>query len=391
MTFDLGRAGDPYALFAGLRAQGSVVPIGPDLWCVTRYRAADALLRDRRATSGPIARRYREALPPGAARDEMSHRINFMDPPDHVRVRRLALTAFTHRRIAELRPRVETFAADLLDGIGPADEVELLEAFAHPLPSRVISELLGVPVADRDQLSRWTEEVTPLLGVEVEAEEMRRALAASQAFATYVERLLEERRRRPESDLLSARVAAHDGEQRLSRPEILSLVVTLYSAGHRTTRDLFANGLSVLLRHRDQWERVRRDPAKVPRAVEEFLRFETPTLYVGRVPCEPIDLDGHSLPAGQAVIVLVGSANRDPDRFEDPDRFDVDRDQGEALSFAAGPHYCLGAALARMEVEVMLGAVARRWPDLELADDPLEWRCRGPFRGLAALRVRPGG
>lgn len=392
---DIATSADPYDVYARLRAAGSVARSPSGFWFVSGYVAANQAMRDRRMTSGPIADRYRMALPPGAARDEMAHRINFLDPPDHPRVRGLVQSTFTPKRLADLRPWIDRQADALLDEVvvgleeGPVD---LLAAFAHPLPSLVISEMLGVPDADRDQLTEWTEAVTPLLGIELEPEQKARAIDASEQFAAYARALLDERLVHPGTDLLTAMVqaSAADGEvgATLLEPELLSLVVTLYSAGHRTTRDLFTNGLATLLAHPDQWEALTADPGLVPGAVREFLRFETPTLYVARVPAEPVELDGVTIGAMEPTLILLAAANRDPAVYRDPETFAITRDEAQPLSFAAGAHHCLGANLARMEAEVMLGAVARRLPGLVV--DPggsPAWHQRGPFRGLDALWV----
>lgn len=391
-TFDpgwLAELADPYPLLRALQEHGAVVVTKTSLGCVVGYDAADTILRDRRFLSAPLGQRYRSLLPPGAARDELAHRINFLDPPDHPRVRGIIAKVFTPTRVRALQPWAEGLAETLLDR-APLDDgtVDLRAGLAHPLPSLVISELLGVPSSDRDTLTEWTEAVTPLLGVTIADDERDRALAASESFAAYVRELLEDRRRAPTDDLLTALVNAHDNNERLSEPELLSLVVTLYSAGHRTTRDLFCNGLHALLGAADQYDVLARGDANVATAVQEFLRFSTPTLFVARVPMEPVELGGVQLRAWSPVLIFLATANRDPARFADPDRFDVRRAEAAPLSFAVGPHVCLGASLARLEAEVMLSAVVQRWPSLRLAEPAPAWWNSGPFRGLTHLRVQ---
>ncbi len=360
--------------------------------CVIGYATADEVMRDSSFRSGPIAERFHKLLPSGSARDELSHRINFLDGEDHTRVRDLVQRAFTPARVRDLRPFVESKAEELLDAAEEARAhnatIDVRASFAHPLPSLVISEMLGVPLADRDRLTEWTEAVTPLLGVEIPEGKIDRALDASRDFAAYAAELLEERRRHPGNDLLTAMVEVTDGHERLSREELLSLVVTLYSAGHRTTRDLFCNGLLSLLRHPEQYAAIVADSSLVPGAINEFLRFETPTQYVARVPVMDVEIAGASLAAFTPALILLAAANRDPARFSEPDRFDISRDEGASLSFASGPHHCLGAALARMESEVMLSAITRRWPRLALAEPAPRWWSSGPFRGVDQLCVR---
>jgi cytochrome P450 len=286
-------------------------------------------------------------------------------------------------------------AEDLLDAIeARARETgeksfDIRADLAHALPSLVISEMLGVPLADRDQLTEWTEAVTPLLSVQMPTDQLATALEASEHFAAYAAALIAKRRAAPGDDLLTAMLQVKDGNERLSREELLSLVVTLYSAGHRTTRDLFTNGLYSLLQHTEMYTAIVQDKSRAPGAINEFLRFETPTLYVGRVPTEAAEIAGVPVPAYSLVIILLAAANRDPQHFKDPNRFDIARDEGPPLSFAAGPHHCLGAALAWMEAEVMLIAVTRRWPRLAVSGPPPAWWSSGPFRGLTHLRVEP--
>ena len=386
---DLARVADPYPLLARVRAAGPVVQLASGFWAVTGYDAALETLSHRGCGSSPIAMRYLDGLPAGAARDEMSRRINFLDPPDHHRVRSLVSKAFTPRRITDLVPWIAATADRLLDELGAADELDLLQRFAHQLPSLVISELLGVPIADRDRLTGWSDAVAPLLGLHVSPADRERAIAAAEDFHAYLDALLDERRRRPGADLLSALLAAEEDGQRLDRAELESLAATLYSAGHRTTRDLFTNGMSVLLTEPDRYRQVVQGRWSAAAVVEEFLRYETPTLFVVRVPLEALTIHGVAVGAGQPVLVLLSAANRDPAVFDEPDRFRPGRSGATALSFAYGAHYCLGASLARAEAEIMLAAVARRWPALELAKDrPLRWHQRGPFRGLDELVVR---
>jgi cytochrome P450 len=319
----------------------------------------------------------------------MSHRINFLDPPDHPRVRSVVSKAFTPRRIALLRPWMEATTEQLLDTLEGVERVDLLRRFAHQFPSLVISELLGVPIADRDRLTGWSDAVAPLLGIRVDPDDKARAIAAAEEFHAYLGALLDERRRHPGEDLLSALLVAEESGQRLEHVELLSLAATLYSAGHRTTRDLFTNGMSVLLREPSRFRQVVAGTWTVPSVVEEFLRFETPTLFVARVPLEPVTIGGVAIGAWEPLLVFLSAANRDPAVYEAPDTFRPGRAGPPALSFAFGAHYCLGASLARSEAEVMLAAIARRWPDVALAaDEALRWHQRGPFRGLDALVVR---
>lgn len=383
---DLEQVDDPYPVLAAVRAEAPVLALDSGFVAVTGHAEALDALRDPGCGTAPIAARYLDGLPPGAARDEMSHRINFLDPPDHPRVRGLVSKAFTPRRVAALGPWMAETADRLLDDLVGAGEVDLLAAYAHQLPSLVISELLGVPAADREALTGLSDATAPLLGVRVADDERAAAIAAAEEMHAYLGALLDERRAAPGDDLLSALLAAEEDGERLARVELLSLAATLYSAGHRTTRDLFTNGLSVLLSDPAQWSAVAGGDWAVATVVGEFLRYETPTLFVARIPYEPIELGGVPVEPFAPLLVYLAAANRDPAAYDDPDAFRPGRAGPAPLSFAFGAHYCLGASLAKAEAEVMLGALAERAPDLALTGE-LHWHQRGPFRGLDALPV----
>jgi hypothetical protein len=391
---DLLDRGDPYGVLADLRAEARVAKMPSGLAIVTGHAECLTVLRHPASISGPISARYHAALPPGAAHDELVHRINFIDPPDHPRVRSIVSKAFTPRRVAEVRPFAEATAHAVADGLG--DRFDVVADFAHHLPSLVISELLGVPPGDRDQLTRWSDDVTPLLGWRVTDQQRQAAIDAAESFHSYLGALLDERTDDPADDLLSALLAAEEEGERLSRPELLSLAATLYSAGHRTTRDLTTNGLSVLLTQRDLWDELVGHPDHVPRYVSEFLRYEPPTLFIARFPTEEIEVGEAEIPGMTPVIVALAGGNRDPEAYPDADVFRPERWAADpsadapppALSFAFGPHYCLGASLAKVEAEVMLSTIVERWPEMRLVpESKLEFHQRGPFRHLAALPV----
>ena len=376
---------DPFERYAQLRAAGPVVPIASGRLGAFGYAAATQLLRDPRFGTGPLSLLYASMLPPGALHDEMSRRINFLDAPDHPRVRGLVVKAFTPRRVTTLRAWVEAKATELVEAlvVEPDGTVEVMGGLAHPLPSLVISEMLGVPVACRDQLTELSDAITPVFGTTVTGAERARAVDAAEVMHAVLATELDLRRAAPQDDLLSAVVAAEESGERLSRPEMMSLIATLYSAGHRTTRDLFGNGLDLILGFG-----VPMSGATDVAVVEEVVRLATPTHYVARFAAEATELDGEAIAANQPVMVFLAAANRDPVAYSDPDEFRPGRSGPPALSFALGPHFCLGAALARMEVEVMLGAFADRFPDARASGRKRRWHQRGPFRGLDELVVR---
>jgi cytochrome P450 len=393
---DLAACADPYALLAEVRRDGPLQRSAGSV-LVLGHREILAVLRSGSARSGFIAELYRGLLPPGAARDEMAHRINFMDPPDHPRVRTLVAKAFTPRRSESLEPYVRdlagSLAADLAVRLGDGETVDLIAAYSHQVPSRVISELLGVPVADRDRLTDLADRVSALLGLAgLDAEKLGAAVAAAEEMHGYLGALFEERRRRPADDLVSALLAVEDEGRRLAPAEMLSLAATLYSAGHRTTRDLFSNGMAVFLADGDARAALAGGAFSAADLVEEFLRFETPTHYVARMLKDPLELEAGTIPADVPVALMLAAGNRDPQAYEAPERFEPRRWRGSPLppapvSFAFGPHFCLGASLARMEARVMVETLQASLPALTLAAAPLRWTHTGLFRALAELPV----
>ncbi len=389
----LATAADPYALLAEARQRGAVQR-GESHWLVFGYAAAEQVLRSPSGRSGFIAEFYRAVLPAGAVRDEFSHRINFLDPPHHQRVRRIIAKAFTPRRIAAVQPFVAETSRALLRQLGARREFDLYGDFAHQVPALVISELLGVPPEDRERLTRLSDDVAKLLGLlGLTEDRLREGVAAAEEMHEYLDALVAERRRDPRDDLLTALVEAEDDDQRLSEGELLSLAATLYSAGHRTTSDLFSNGTAALLADQEIWAMAVRGEIPIDAVISEYLRYETPTHYVARMMTEPLEVAGVTIAANEPVLVLLAAANRDPAAYERPERFDPTRwstgfEPPAPLSFALGAHYCLGANLARLEAEEMLRALIEVVPAARLATDELRWRHTGLFRGLEELPIR---
>jgi len=391
---DLKDTQDPYGLFESARIRGPVQRSGSS-WLVFGHAEATALLRNSATRSGFIADGYLNRLPPGAAREEMGHRINFLDPPRHGRVRKLVGKVFTPRRTARLRPFTEGLARDLLDPIAGDRPIDLIQAYAHEVPSLVISELLGVPVEHRDRLTMLSDHVSRLLGTGNDADELARAISAAEEIHETLRGLLDARRHSPEDDLLSALLSAEEDDDRLTESELLSLAATLYSAGHRTTRDLFSNGLAALLPHQDLLSATRDGSLPIATVVEEFLRYETPTHMVARMLAEPMELGGQKISPGEPIAILLAAANRDSRTYANPELFDPwrwtsDPEPLAPLSFALGAHFCLGASLARMEVGIMLEVLIESFPEMRLVDEPLHWHHTGVFRGLDSLPVIPG-
>jgi cytochrome P450 len=378
---------DPYPVYAQLRQEGPVrrvaMPDGLPVWLITRYPDARQALADQRLVKGPAAALGTLAeLSPALVAATGQHMLN-ADPPDHTRLRRLVSAAFTVRRIEALRPRIEQIADELLDGLAGRDEVELLDEFAFPLPIQVICELLGVPVADRNSFRAWTN--TIIAGLAARAE----LPAAMAGLANYMRDLIEAKRAEPADDLLSALVGASG--DRLSDDEVTSMGFLLLIAGHETTVTLLGNAVLALCNHPDQRERLRADPALLPAAIEEILRYESPVeTSTFRVAAEPVQIGDTTIPAGDLVLIGLLSANRDDTRFPAAERLDLTRPDNLHLAFGHGIHHCLGAPLARLEARVALGRLLSRYPDLRLAvpSQELSWKPGSLIRGLSTLPVR---
>jgi cytochrome P450 len=382
---------DPHTIYRELRTEGPVRQATPRrglrVWLVTRYAEAKALLADPRLSKD--GDRALDLFPEGTggahASSLSAHMLN-SDPPDHTRLRKLVNRAFTARTVARLRPRIEQITDRLLDDLAAAGTVDLVESFAFPLPITVICELLGVPGSDSDKFREWTR---PFV-MAASAEELR---AAHEAVETYLVELVAAKRKAPGEDLLSALVQVSDEGDRLSPAEIVSMAFLLLVAGHETTVNLIANGVLALLLNPEQLAALRADPSLLSNAVEEFLRYEGPiNIATLRFTTEPIHVGDVEIPAGEFVMISLLSANRDDDRFSEPDRLDITRSAGGHLAFGHGIHYCLGAPLARLEAEIALGRLLSRFPKLELDIEPgaLKWRVSTLVRGADVLPIRVG-
>jgi cytochrome P450 len=392
---------DPFPLFAEVREQGPVHAVtladGHDAWLVVGYDEARAALnnpllsKDMHAALATGAGVVAEGLPgPAFARHMLS-----VDPPDHTRLRRLVSAAFTPRRVESLRPRVQGIVDDLLDEMaaaGPDARIDLVGAFAFPLPFTVICELLGVPEPDRAALGRG---LTALLVPTSTAAEYARAKEASDAVVAMLEALVEGKQRAPGDDLVSGLISARDGEERLTTQELLSTIFQLIVAGHDTTASLIGNSVVALLSHPEQIERLRADPGRIHGAVDELLRFDAPVPHsTFRYAVAPVDIGEATIPAGAQVIICLAAADRDAGHYESPDVLDIDRTESRHLAFGHGIHHCLGAPLARIEGQLALGTLLRRFPELRLAvpADELHWGHGDGLvlRGLSELPVVPG-
>jgi cytochrome P450 len=384
---DPGFVADPYPTYARLRQ----APVGwhepTGLWLVSRHADVDAALRNRSLHRVFTPRRPADRFHDWNLVNERA--MLELEPPEHTRQRRLVAAAFTPRRVERLRPKIRALADSLLDAALDGGQVELVGGLAEPLPVAVIAELLGVPAADRPLLRPWSNAIVGLYELTPDETVAERAATAAAEFVGYLRDLIAVRRRTPGEDLLSALVAATDGGDRLAEDEVVAVGVLLLNAGHEATVNVIGNGVLALLRRPDQLDRLRRRPDLLPAAADECIRYDTPLSLFQRTAVADVGIGGVSVPAGQRVGVLLGSANRDGEVFDRPDGFDAGRRPNPHLGFGAGIHYCLGAPLARVEVVEAVAALLARFPRLELAAEP-PLRSSFQFRGVRELTVAVG-
>ncbi len=384
-----------HAAVAELTATGPVQHVtlfnNVPAWVITGYAEARELLAhpDVVKTAGSPARPapYGSAIPDDIAAAMEQHMLS-MNPPDHTRLRRLVSAAFTRRRIDGLEPRIREITEALLDDLAVAgvdgQPVDLVAGFSYPLPITVITELLGVPARQRDDFRAWSAVL-----VNVSAYPTEIYAGAAREMVSYVRELIADKRATPADDLLSDLIGVRDGGDRLSEDELSSMVVLLLVAGHETTVNLISLGMHALLTHPDQLRLLRAEPERLPAAVEELLRYDGPLqATIAVVTKEPVRVGGVTIPAGEVVLPILLAANRDPDRFDEPDRLDVTRTAASHLAFGHGIHHCLGAPLARLEGRIAIGSLIGRFPHLRLAD-PASEPARSPGMLMNALTELP--
>ena len=385
-----GARADPYPIYADLRRRGLYrSPLG--VWATSSHATAAAVLRDRRFSASPVHQRgYRPpSYPPGDPRAELpAADLLTMDPPDHTRIRRLVSSAFSARAIADLEPWILDVTDRLLGPVDAQAGFDLIDALAFPLPIAVICHLLGVPAEDQASFRAWGHDVAASLEPQTSAAAESQTRAAELALTAYLRDLVSKRRANPDDSILSALIAVEEEGDRLSSDELVSTALLLLVAGFETTVNLIGNGTVALLRERQNWDRLREEPALVPSAVEELLRYDSPVQLTSRIATQDVDLDGIVIPQGMPIAVVIGGANRDPAAFDHPDSLRIDRlDASKHLSFSLGIHHCLGAALARLEARIALEELTRRYPGLDLAAEP----ARRPLlvlRGYESVPVR---
>ncbi len=389
---------DPYPFYRRLR---DTIPIYWDeergTWLLTRYADVIAALRDPRLSAERILPEQEAAegatgLADGGVESPMARvmakQMLFLDPPDHTRIRGLVSKAFTPRVIEGMRPSIQALIDELLDAVAARGRMDLIADFSFPLPAIVIAELLGVPAEDRDRFKEWSEAFGVLLdGGAHPPEEVEAAQAGVFTLIAYLMEIVEARREEPRDDLISLLIGAEEGGDTLDTEELLINCVLLLAAGHGMTTHMIGNGVLALLRHPAQLARLRDDPTLIGSAVNELLRYDGPVQVTGRQANQDLEIAGVRVARGQHVTTVLGAANHDPARFARPDGFDIGRQDNKHVAFAHGIHFCLGAALARLEGQLAIATLVRRFPALRLEIEEPERMPSIVFRGLTALPV----
>lgn len=386
---------NPYPILARLRETDPVHQDDQGIWYVTRHADVVQLNKDprlgrdlRKWLGYPLVRPYLADTPLERCVEQWMFSL---DPPDHTRLRKLVVKAFTPRAVAAMRPAIEAAADELLDALaarGRPAGIDLVEVFARPFPVRVISAVLGLPLDGYDELRRWSDTVSHV----VEPTSSRRQrVAANEAvieLMAYLRAWVERRRGSRSEDVISVLIDAEEEGDRLSEEELISQLVLLFIAGHETTANLIGNGMLALSRHPAEADRLRRDPSLYPSAVEEMLRYDGPANTNGRIAHADIEIGGKVIGTGQALLCMLGAANRDPLVFADPDRLDVGRAPNPHVTFGGGIHHCLGASLARLEAAVALERLFGRLAQFEAVEEGVVWRDVVNIRGLQSLPMR---
>lgn len=388
-----GRLANPYPFYDRLRTEDPLhwsERFG--CWLLTRYADVSMALRDPRLSANRTGV-FMKQLPEGMRqsvrplRDHLATWMSHSDPPHHTRLRSLVSKAFTPRMVEGMRSHVQEIVDGLLDAIRDKTDIDIIRDIAYPLPAAVISDMLGVPPDRREQFRKWAEDIMAFTGGGALALPRIAEQAQKSLFDMYdyFGALIHERRRRPQDDLISALTRIEEEGDKLTEEDLLGLCDQLLTAGHDTTRNLIGNGMLALLQNDDQLQKLRQDASLVASAVEELLRFDSPLQRQTRVAKEDLELHGNTIRQGQPILSMLGAANRDPGRFDDPNRLDIGRRNNGHVAFGSGIHYCLGAPLSRLEGQIAFTSIVQRFPNMRLAGPVQQWRENMSVRGLISL------
>lgn len=387
---------DPYASYDQWRRDSPVFfETNSQYWYVTRYQDVHDLAKDPRMQSGRLdlmlsrlSHDVRDQVSP--LEKLLQDRLLLTDGERHRRMRSLVDHAFKPRQIKSMRIAIEQSIQHLLQSLTGRSQIDLIHDFAEPLPSLAITQILGIPATDQKQFKVWTDEIYSFFAPSktTEDEKALRATRNAREITTYLKQRIVESRSNPTGSLINSLIEADEESQALTEMEIIANVVGILNAGHETTTNLIGNGMLRLLKAPEQLNILRENPQLIPSAIEEFLRIESPIQFIARKTAEPVQVSGVEIPAGQNVALLLGSANRDPERFTQPEQLVVSREQNRHVAFGMGQHYCIGAPLARLIGELSFAALLNRFAHIELATNKLDWRPYPIFRGLAQLPLK---
>lgn len=378
---------NPYPIYRRYREEDAVHwngrpdHVGFGIWYLFRFDDVAAALKT------PALGKTRRPMAPEPLGGILGKWMLFRNPPDHTRLRAVVSRAFTPQVVERLQPAIQGIADFLLDEVQDKGRMDVILDYASALPLIVIAELLGIPASDRAQFRKWSIDLVVAVDLNPTREGVIRATQSVLELTEYLRHIVSERRKQPQADLISALIAAEESGERLTEDELLSMCVLLLGAGHETTVNLIGNGMLALLQNPGEMEKLRRNPNLIDGAVEELLRYDSSVQMAFREALEDVEIGGHLIRKGETVTVVLGSANRDPERFPDPDRLDVARSRSPHLAFGMGIHFCLGAPLARLEGRIAFDTLLRRMPNLTLDPEPLVWRDGIVFHGVEALPV----
>ncbi|BAZ51605.1 cytochrome P450 like protein [Nostoc sp. NIES-4103] len=387
---------NPYPIYHRLRLEEPVHKsfVGGD-WVLTRYADIKAVLRSNRIRSHdqPELLKEKNQYLQNQGRNlnnlaQISNKILFyMNPPDHHRLRSLVVKAFSPLVVERMRPHIQKIVDELLEQVKNQGHMDIIADIAGPLPVIVIGKMLGIPIEAQQQLHQWSHVLSRILDSLVSLEEYEILNQVIAEFQDYLRGLIIEREKQPQEDLISALIAAREESDKLSQEELLAICILLFATGEETTVNTIGNGMLALLHHPEQMQQLKREPTMIQSAVEEILRYDSPVQLTARVAIDNLEIGNQTIPAGEKLILCLGAANRDPEQFPNPDEFNIKRYQDSHLAFGDGIHYCLGAALARVQAQIAINTLLQEFSDLQLASDNLEWRKNIALRGLKTLPI----
>lgn len=394
--FDKEFHANPYPTYHHLRSKEPVhqLFVGGD-WVLTRYADVKAVLRSGLVRSHDqselIQQKNQYLQDRGKNLNALVHISNkflfYINPPDHTRLRGLVVKAFSPTVVERMRPRIQEIVNDLLDQVRNKGTMDVIADLASPLPVTVIGKMLGIPNEAQNQLHHWSNVLSRILDSLVSVEEYEILNKAIEEFQEYLRDLVAKRQKDPQEDLISALIAAREENERLSQEELLATCILLFMTGEETTVNTIGNGILALLQHPEQMKTLIREPTIIQIAVEELLRYDSPVQMTKRIVIDNIEIGNQTIQAGEKIILCLGSANRDPAQFANPDQLNFNRCENNHLAFGDNIHYCLGASLARTQAQIAINTLVQQLPDLKLASDKLEWRKNMVLRGLKTLPV----